>query len=237
MGTLALSESINQDPGCSLRVGLFGGTFNPIHCGHTQVAKDVMQIYRLAAIHFLPSALPPHKAKGGLATAADRYEMARMALADEPAFGLSDVEIQRDGPSYTIDTLRHVRDRQRSGVEFFFILGLDAFLEIHTWKSFQQLFDLAAFIVMARLQNRRSVLPWRASVVEFAQQRISADYRLSTRTDTLIHPQKKPIYLASVTPVAISSSRIREMIRLGQSVQAWVDPAVADYIERKGLYR
>ena len=231
------SEFFKQNSNSRVRVGLFGGTFNPIHRGHTQVAKDVLQKYRLTSICFLPSALPPHKTRGDLATVEDRYEMTRIALADEPAFKVSDVEIQRSGPSYTVDTLKYFRNHGPGGPELFFIVGLDAFLEIHTWDRFEQLFDLAAFIVMARPQVRKAAASWQMSVAEFVRERINAGYKLCEKAESLIHLQKRPIYLAMVTPMPISSSRIRAMIRQGLSVRRWVDPAVAAYIEGKGLYR
>jgi nicotinate-nucleotide adenylyltransferase len=116
-------------------------------------------------------------------------------------------------------------------------VGLDAFLEIHAWKSFRDMFEVAAFIVMARPQSQGLTSTWQTSVAEYARQWISQDYVLSTSGDALLHPQKKTIYLALVTPMLISSSQIRAMIRLGRSVREWVAPSVAEYIERKGLYR
>ncbi len=228
-------NALSQDG--PLRVGLFGGTFNPIHCGHTQVAKDVLHRYQLASIHFIPSALPPHKTEGTLATALDRYEMTCMALADEPDFNISDIEIKRTGPSYTIDTLRHFKALQTDEMQLFFMVGLDAFLEIHTWKSFRQLFDLAAFIVMARPQGPKPVSDIKGLAAQFTRERISAAYAMSAQGDAMVHPAKQPIYLAPVTPVDISSSRIREMIGQGQSIREWVAPTVAAYLEKKGLYR
>jgi nicotinate-nucleotide adenylyltransferase len=158
-------------------------------------------------------------------------------VAAEVGFAVSDIEIQRSGPSYTIDTLRHFTAMEPEGLELFFIVGLDAFLEIHTWKSYRDMFQLAAFIVMARPQSHGSAMPWQASVVEYVQHWISQDYALCPSGDILIHPQREPIYLAWVTPILISSSQIREMIRQGRSIQNWVAPPVAGYIERKGLYR
>lgn len=219
------------------RVGLFGGTFNPIHRGHVQVAKDVLNRYCLASIQFIPSALPPHKTKRTLATALDRYEMACIALAEESAFSVSDIEIKRSGTSYTIDTLRYLEASQPEATQFFFIVGLDAFLEIHTWKSFRQLFDLAAFIVMTRPQGVQTSASMKTQAVRFARKRISDKYALSDGGDALVHPEKQLIYLAEVTPVDISSSRIRQMIGQGLPVRKWVAPEVAEYIENKGLYR
>jgi nicotinate-nucleotide adenylyltransferase len=220
-----------------LRLGLYGGTFNPIHRGHTQVAKDVLQHFRLTHIHFLPSALPPHKQRGEIASAADRCEMARMAVAGESALSVSDVEFRRSGPSYTIDTLRHFRAAGAQGLRLFFLIGLDAFLEIHTWMSYGDMFELAAFIVMARPRSLEPASTWQTTVIDYTRQWIGRDYALGSAGDALIHPQKKPIYFAMVTPMPISSSQIREMIRQGRSIKEWVAPPVAAYIESKGLYR
>jgi nicotinate-nucleotide adenylyltransferase len=226
---------MNHDP--LRRVGLFGGTFNPIHRGHVQVARDVLHKFKLTAVQFIPSALPPHKTEGFLASAADRYAMACRALADEPALKVSDIEIQRSGPSYTIDTLRRFMDAQPRDLHLFFMVGLDAFLEIHTWKAYRQLFDLAAFIVMTRPQAAKTDQGMEMLTLQFAKERISDAYELSKNRDGLFHPEKQAIYLAPVTPVDISSSRIRDMIREGRSVHQWVAPKVAAYIESKGLYR
>ena len=220
-----------------MRLGLYGGTFNPIHRGHTQVAKDVLRHFQLSHIHFLPSALPPHKPRGGIATAADRYEMARMAVAGETALSVSDVEFRRAGPSYTIDTLRHFKAAGAPGLRLFFLIGLDAFLEIHTWKSYGDMFELAAFIVMARPHSQDRASAWQATVIDYTRQWLGGEYALSSAGNALIHPQKRPIYLAMVTPMPISSSQIREMVRQGRSIQEWVAPPVAAYIESKGLYR
>lgn len=219
------------------RIGLFGGTFNPIHRGHVQVAKDVLDKYRLTAVQFIPSALPPHKTEGVLAPATDRYAMACSALEDEPALKVSDIEIRRSGPSYTIDTLRRFMAGQPHETRIFFMIGLDAFLDIHTWKSYRQLFDLAAFIVMTRPQAVEPDHDMITLALQFARERISDAYELSGKEDRLVHPQKQVIHLAPVTPMDISSSRIREMIHRGQSIRQWVAPTVEAYIVSKGLYR
>jgi nicotinate-nucleotide adenylyltransferase len=227
--------ALNHDP--PRRIGLFGGTFNPIHHGHVQVAKDVLHRFRLTAVQFIPSAIPPHKTEGILAPAADRYAMARSALADEPKLIVSDIEVRRSGPSYTIDTLRRFMAEQPHEAHLFFMVGLDAFLEIHTWKSYRQLFELAAFIVMTRPRAVKPDQDLKTLVLQFVRDRISDAYEMSGKGDRLIHPQKQIIHLAPVTPMDISSSRIREMIHKGQSIGQWVAPTVEEYIESKGLYR
>ena len=227
--------ALNHDP--QSRIGLFGGTFNPIHLGHVQVARDVLHRYQLTAVQFIPSALPPHKTEGILAPAADRFAMACSALADEPALKVSDIEIRRSGPSYTIDTLHRFVAEQPNEPLIYFLVGMDAFLEIHTWKSCRQLFDLAAFIVMTRPRAAEPGQDMKTLALQFARKRISDAYELSTEGDSLVHPNKQVIHLATVTPMDISSSRIREMIQKGESIHRWVSPTVEAYIESKGLYR
>jgi nicotinate-nucleotide adenylyltransferase len=224
----------HEPPG---RVGLFGGTFNPIHHGHVRVARDVLHRYRLNAVLFIPSAVPPHKTEGIVAAVADRYTMACSALADEPYLKVSDIEIRRSGPSYTIDTLRRFMAAQSHEQHLFFMVGLDAFLEIHTWKSYRQLFDLTAFIVMTRPRATTPHQQMKTLTLKYTREHISDAYDLSGDDDRLVHPQKQDIHLASVTPMDISSSRIREMIHQGQSIRQWVAPGVEAYIESKGLYR
>ncbi|MEI9477177.1 MAG: nicotinate-nucleotide adenylyltransferase [Deltaproteobacteria bacterium] len=130
------------------RIGLFGGTFNPIHLGHLRGAEDIRESFGLDRVVFLPAAIPPHKLRDDVIEPRPRLEMVKLATLANPFFSVSDVEIERSGKSYSIDTLRYFRERQPDS--FFFILGMDAFVEIETWKEYQKLFSLCNFIVMAR---------------------------------------------------------------------------------------
>lgn len=219
------------------RIGLFGGTFNPIHRGHEQVARDVLQQYNLDHICFVPCALPPHKTQGVLASVEDRLEMVRLALTDQSAIVVSDVEANRSGPSYTIDTLNDFRTMYPENTEFFFMVGMDAFLEIHTWKSFRRLFDQSTFILMTRPMTGEPNLSLPPLALAYTQKHISEQYALAPDGQALVHPRKKSIFLAAVTPVAIAATRIREAIHSGAPFKNWVSPAVSAYIVKKGLYR
>ena len=126
---------------------------------------------------------------------------------------------------------------QSHETDIFFMVGLDAFLEIHTWKAYLQLFDLAAFIVMTRPEAVKADQDMKTLALQFARERISGAYTPSGEGDRLVHPQKQVIHLASVTPMDISSSLIRDMIKKGRPIGQWVAPTVAAYIESKGLYR
>lgn len=219
------------------KIGLFGGTFNPMHKGHWQVAQDVLHQFQLDSIHFIPCAVPPHKTAAPITPPAHRLEMVRLAVDGQQGFVVSDVEIQRDGPSYTWDTLQHYKNALAKTASLYFMVGLDAFLEIHTWKKHQQLFGAVGFIVMSRPGVQTSTTSLVEMVLDYTQTQISSDYCLGEEKNKLHHPTLSTICLASVTPVAIASSQIRDMVARGESIAPWVTPAVARYIEEKGLYR
>ena len=219
------------------QIGLFGGTFNPMHQGHWQVAQDVLQQFQLDCIHFIPCAVPPHKTAEPITHPSHRLEMVRLAVDDRQGFVVSDVEIQRDGPSYTWDTLQHYQNKFAESAQLFFMVGLDAFLEIHTWKMYQQLFDAVGFIVMSRPGIETPTTSMAETVLDYTQTHISSDYYLGDEKNKLHHATQSTICLAPVTPVPIASSQIRDMVARGESIEPWVTPAVARYIKEKGLYR
>ena len=217
---------------------MFGGTFNPIHLGHLQVAAEVCARFRLDQIHLIPSAQPPHKKRGDLATAADRYEMVRLATAQQRQIVACDIEILRSGPSYTIDTVLAFKKKMRADGQLFFLVGMDAFLEIDSWKSFRKLFEQIAFIVMTRPGTAGTTeKAWLDKAAFYAAERICKDYRLDARKQMLTHPRKQTIYLIAVEPVDIASSDIRQQVGNGTPIDRWVPAGVADYIREKGLYR
>ncbi|MGD8834157.1 MAG: nicotinate-nucleotide adenylyltransferase [Desulfobacteraceae bacterium] len=230
--------SLNQTGNPVQRIGLFGGTFNPIHIGHVRVAQDALQQFNFDQIHLIPCALPPHKIHGALAPAKDRVAMARLALKDQSAITVSTVETDRPGPSFTVDTLKTFKGVLDEKAALYFLTGVDAFLEIHTWKSYAKLFDLAAFVVMSRPTTDNSPLSLSPSfALNYIHRHISDSYALADQGQALVHPKKKTIYLAQVTPIAVASSQIRDRLRVGEPIHQWVDPAVSEYIDEKGLYR
>ena len=133
-----------------MRIGIFGGTFNPIHVGHLRVAEEIRERFDLKRVIFIAAAVPPHKEVEGGIPGEHRMEMVRLAISGNPHFSLSDIELKRPGKSYSIATIQFFRQKYGSDSEMFFVLGMDAFLEIGTWKSFQKLFSLCHFIVMTR---------------------------------------------------------------------------------------
>jgi nicotinate-nucleotide adenylyltransferase len=219
------------------RTGLFGGTFNPIHNGHVQAALDIRNLLRLDRLFFIPSAQPPHKVSSNLASAAHRLAMIELALQGHPSLEASDIEIRRGGRSYTFDTIKYFKQSGLSGRELFFLVGMDAFLEIDTWRESQQLFSEVNFVVMSRPPHNPTDTAWRAELEHYIGRHISNDYHFNTDLNRFEHPRNPSIFLARVTPVDISSSRIRTMVARGESIDAWVPEAVVAFIALKGLYQ
>jgi nicotinate-nucleotide adenylyltransferase len=221
-----------------MRIGLFGGTFNPIHYGHLRTTLEVKETFGLDKIHFIPSAIPPHKASERIAGAKNRFEMIRLAISDRADFIVSDVELDRPGPSYSIDTVHHFQTHLPENIELFLIMGLDAFLEIDTWKAYQEFFDMVPFIVMNRREERRFPEETIHDLVDrFLKTKISNGYSFSASQNCYSHQKKQRVFLADVTALDISSTKIRQYIMKGKSIQYLVPERVLRYIEAKGLYR
>lgn len=222
----------------NMRIGLFGGTFNPIHRGHLWAALEVQKRFNLDRIFLIPAALPPHKTSGQVAKADHRLGMINLAVADCSGLTVSDVELNRLGPSYTIDTIRYFKDTLDRDARIFLIMGLDAFLEIHTWKSHQELLEQIAFIVIARPGKDYAEVRqgWEALAVYF-KSTLSADYQFDAADGCYKSDRKQPVYICDIQALDISSTKIREKVKKKQSIKNLVSPGVADYIQSKGLYR
>jgi len=219
------------------RIGLFGGTFNPIHSGHIQVIQEVKKGFGLDKIFIIPSAIPPHKEPDGLVDAGDRIEMIRLSFSTHPDFSVSDVELKRSGPSYTIDTVRHFKSILPEDTELVLILGLDAFLEIDTWKSYKDLFLLIPFIVMSRgTEGEKRRVFARKTVEDYLKSKISEGYKISALQSSYVHEIKQPVFVFDVTPIDISSTKIRKLIKTGRPIKFLVPEIVEAFIKSKGLY-
>lgn len=221
-----------------MRVGLFGGTFNPIHLGHLRAALEVKEAFGLAECLLIPSAIPPHKDIDAIAAAEDRLEMIRLAVSDHTDLSVCDVEIIRTGPSYTIDTIRYFDSILPDPAEAYFILGQDAFLEIDTWKSYRDIFGLIKTIVMMRPTPKSSSPDQlKDAMLEMLDTHIDPGYSYSEASSGYIHRRLQPVFIQPVTLLDISSSKIRQMIQTGRSVEYLLPQQVIHYIETRGLYR
>lgn len=202
----------------SLRIGVFGGTFNPVHCGHLIMAQDALEEFELDQVLFVPSSIPPHKSHQNLAASEHRVAMLEEAIEGDVRFAVSRIEIERRGVSYTVETLRELRCRLPEG-DFFFLIGSDTLPELHTWKEIDELLHICRFITMARPGFRaddvtRQFLnlpdPWPAKLAE----QVTTGHQ-----------------------VDISSSDIRMRVAEGLSIRYLVPQGVEMYIYEHQLYR
>jgi len=189
-----------------MRIGLFGGSFNPIHNGHLALARGAKRQLNLDRVIFIPAYIPPHKSPEELIDAQDRLNIVSLAIEAEPGFEVSSYEIDKKGKSYSVDTVRHFKANCAQDTELFFLIGADSLEELNTWKDADEILKLSYFGVCARPG-------------------FSID-----KTSERIHE-------FTITPVDISSTRIRKDIRGGKGVSGSLPPPVEEYIGKKNLYK
>jgi len=221
-----------------MKIGLFGGTFDPIHLGHLRAIKEVSERFGLSKTHLIPAALPPHKPNRDIATAKDRLEMIRLAVGSMAEFEISDIELNRSGPSYTTDTLKHFMAKTSATDQTYLIMGLDAFLEIDTWKAYLEIFKIVPVIIMARpaVGAVCTGSPW-DKVTDFIGRKISAHYSISDMEARHSSDEYQAIHFIDVSLLDISGTRIRNFIRQGKSIRFLVPQKVELYIRQQGLYQ
>lgn len=209
-----------------MTLGVLGGTFDPIHNGHIAAAEAAQRALTLEAITLVPSRIPPHRQDPVGASGEDRYAMAALAAAERPRWTASRLELDREGRSYTYDTLIELRN-QVPGTQIFFILGADAFAEIATWSRYPAVLDLANFVVVSRPGITLDSLRERAP---------SAFPSTSLRASSLGPSAKTRVILVEATTPDVSSTEIRRRIRAGESLASLVPDSVANYIQQHRLY-
>jgi len=217
-----------------MRIGLFGGTFNPIHIGHIKVSEEIKEAFELDRIFMIPSAIPPHKKSKGIADAKDRLEMTRLAVSKREGYNVSDIELERSGPSYTVDTINHFKNILPDDASLYFILGIDAFLEIDTWMSYKELFKMLPFIVMSRPKKNNIVKT--EPLESYIKHKVSGNYTFQKQENRFVDNRYQSIYVFNVAPYCISSTDIREKIRKRNPIGDLVPETVENYIRGKGLY-
>ncbi len=209
------------------RIGLLGGTFDPIHIGHLQLAEQALSECRLFKILFIPAANPPHKPRYEVVNFKHRVNMVRIALTGRQNFQLSELEAVLPAPSYTIDTLTFLKNNQKKDEEFYFIIGEDAFLEIDSWKSYEKLLSLTHFIVCGRGGYSPEYFHLFAQNLGYTSD--GGEWCHAKR-------ENKIIFLPQATK-NISSTAIRERIRKNMSLKGIVPQDVVNYIQKYRLYR
>ena len=222
-------------------IGLFGGTFNPIHVGHLRALQEVQNRFALDKCYLIPAALPPHKEPGEVVDAKYRLEMIRLAVSEYSdrlnSVVISDVELKRSGPSYTIDTVNHFKSILPDYSRLYLILGIDAFLEIDTWKACSDFFYLTDFIVMTRSisVDTEGTLKWKV-LEDYIKGKISDGYKFSISRSCFVHDEKQTIFFVDINSLDISSTQIRNLIKKGSPIKLFVPKKVEDFIISKGLY-
>lgn len=212
------------------RLGLFGGTFNPIHYGHLRSAEEVAEALNLSQIWFIPAALPPHKASADVTPFEVRLAMTRLAVGRQRLFAVSDIEGRRPGKSYSIETLRHFREEFGPQGELYFILGMDAMLEIATWKDYRELFTLSHFVVLDRPGYDRGRLG------KLLKRQVHPDFKPHPAQEGFQHPSGYRVLCQSTTLMDIAATRIRNLVRQGRSIRYLLPEQVRRFILKNRLY-
>jgi len=199
------------------KIGILGGTFNPIHNAHLAVAEQVRQQYHLEKVIFLPSGNPPHKDAGEVVDKEHRYAMTLLATNSNPYFYVSRIELEREGPTYTVDTLRQLVMQQSDAYSLYYIIGADTLLDIQTWRNLEEVMQYTEFIVVYRPgidENKmRAQMQWLSDLYG------------------------KQINLAESPCMNISSTDIRQRVGRGQSIRYMVPDEVLNYIKKNKLFQ
>lgn len=212
------------------RIGVFGGSFNPIHHGHLLLADEVREILALDRVLFVPAGTPPHKAAAGLAPAVDRHAMVRLAVADHPGLAVSDVELRRPGPSYTVDTLEAL---SAPGDELLLLVGSETFLDLLSWREPARVARLARLVIVPRLGSAFD--PESEAARKVLRGIGMSDGFVHVTAGEPLPPRGLPIVHATSLP--ISASELRRRAAEGRSLAFRLPPAVIAYIRDHGLYR
>ncbi len=198
-----------------IRLGIMGGTFDPIHNGHLLAAEEVRIGFGLDSVLFIPSSHPPHKQGKKISDGFHRYTMAVLATVDHPQFSVSTVELDRPGLSYSVDTVSTLKDGLPEGSEILFITGADAIAQILSWKDAEKLLSLCDFVAVTRPG-------YSMSGIDRVKEHLGS---LAAR-----------VHVFPITGFAISSSDIRERVKTGRPIRYLVPAAVEEYIHKMGLY-
>lgn len=202
-----------------MRIGIYGGTFSPIHNGHVEAAKAFMAQMWLDVLFIIPAGIPPHKQLKGDASAEDRLEMARLAFSGIDGVIVSDLEMRREGKSYTVDTLRAVHTMMHEGDRLFLLIGTDMLLTLDTWREPGEIFRLA-YPVYIRRESDQAL----DEEIVRCVARYNRDYGKVVRR--IVSPVVK-----------VSSTEVRAAVAAGMPIDRMVPPAVEDYIRTHGLYK
>ena len=212
-----------------MRIAVFGGTFNPVHYGHLRLAEEVRETCHLDRGVFMPPYITPHKLTESLTPASVRLELVRSAIEDNPGFSVSDLEIRREGRSFTVDTVRELL--REPAAEVALILGSDSFNDIASWHEYEELLRLSSFIVAPRPGHPPKALE------EVLPVELAAKFWYDSRVMAFVNSGGNSITYLDTTPIDISSSDIRERVRRNRTVRYLLPDSAIEFIRKEGLYR
>ncbi|MEO2217524.1 nicotinate-nucleotide adenylyltransferase [Chromobacterium vaccinii] len=209
------------------RVGVFGGTFDPVHHAHLRMARAFADELALDEVRLIPAGQPYHRQEGPRASAAQRLDMVKLAIAADARLAVDEREIRRHRPAYTVDTLRELRAELGAAAELWFLVGGDSLAALSSWKDWRELFRLANLAVAMRPGFDPAALP--PEVRQEWQARQVSDFSNRTASGTI-----RPLALP---PLDLSATRLRAQLAADEPVEGLIDPAVLAYIRRQRLYR
>jgi nicotinate-nucleotide adenylyltransferase len=199
------------------RIGISGGTFDPVHIGHLIIAEEIREILSLDKIIFVPTGQPPHKDGLRVTEALHRYNMVAEAIKSNPFFEVSRLEVDRPGYTYTIDTLEHLKEIYGDKTRLYFITGADVVHELETWKEFERVFLMCEFVAVLRPGYRKN--------------------DIIRKIKSLQDEYNARMHMIDVPLIGISSTQIRQNLKNGRSIKYLVPEIVEKYIYQNGLYR
>lgn len=214
------------------KVGLFGGSFNPVHTGHLRAAEEIREMLLLDKVIFIPTYVHPLKQSKDIPDAKKRYQMLKLAIRDNPLFEASDVELKREGPSYTIDTLKYYSNKYKK-TQFYFIFGTENLTKIDKWYQYQDLFKYSNFVVIKRpgvkYTSGKSIIP---SKLRHKFRNIVSDNSITVYE----HKSSKKLIFVNIRGIRISSTMVRKLIKEKRSVRYFIPDNLNSYILKNKLY-
>jgi len=197
------------------KIGILGGTFNPVHTGHLELGRQFAALLGLDKILLIPTCVPPHKSNEGVASFAHRFAMCKLACGDDPLFSVSDIENKRQGVSYTVDTL-DTAAREHPGAKLYLLVGSDMLLIFKQWRRYEDILRKAAICTVRRIgEDNTDFEAYAASLRELGGEIVLADFSVSE----------------------MSSTQIREMVKNGENTSGYLADSVASYIKEHNLYK
>ncbi len=218
-----------------MKIGILGGTFNPVHYGHLRAAEEVQKVFVFDKILFIPSGKPSFK-KPLLVNARFRHEMTRIAVRGNPFFSVSDIETKNRGISYSVDTLRKLTDKYRNA-GFYFILGIDAFLDVPKWKLPLEFLELTNLVIVSRPGYAFSGLYQCPYFTDVSRKTLREFDKGKSKKYTLNLETGRKAYFLKIPDLNISASCIRNLIKTGKSIKYLLPDSVESYIISNKLYK